>query len=93
MLNQQTIEKLYAMRMRGMADAFTQQQEEPQAPNVASCRRQFRVAETSVMAPFKVAHFLGSRKLISFRKYPERQLYYVENVPSFPAKRPPPLKK
>ena len=30
MLNQQTIEKLYAMRMRGMADAFTQQQEEPQ---------------------------------------------------------------
>ena len=23
MLNQQTIEKLYAMRMRGMADAFT----------------------------------------------------------------------
>jgi hypothetical protein len=29
MLNQQTIEKLYAMRMRGMADAFTQQQEEP----------------------------------------------------------------
>jgi hypothetical protein len=30
MLNQQTIEKLYAMRMRGMADAFTRQQEEPQ---------------------------------------------------------------
>jgi len=30
MLNQQTIEKLYAMRMRGMADAFTQQMEEPQ---------------------------------------------------------------
>ena len=30
MLNQQTIEKLYAMRMRGMADAFTQQQEEPE---------------------------------------------------------------
>ena len=30
MLNQQTIEKLYAMRMRGMADAFTQQQEDPQ---------------------------------------------------------------
>ena len=29
MLNQQTIEKLYAMRMRGMADAFTQQQEDP----------------------------------------------------------------
>ncbi len=28
MLNQQTIEKLYAMRMRGMADAFTQQQED-----------------------------------------------------------------
>jgi len=25
MFNQQTIEKLYAMRMRGMADAFTQQ--------------------------------------------------------------------
>jgi DNA replication protein DnaC len=31
MLNQQTIEKLYAMRMRGMADAFSQQQEEPQS--------------------------------------------------------------
>jgi DNA replication protein DnaC len=31
MLNQQTIEKLYAMRMRGMADAFTQQQEDPQS--------------------------------------------------------------
>lgn len=30
MLNQPTIEKLYAMRMRGMADAFTQQQEDPQ---------------------------------------------------------------
>jgi len=30
MLNQQTIEKLYAMRLRGMADAFTQQQEDAQ---------------------------------------------------------------
>jgi DNA replication protein DnaC len=30
MLNQQTIEKLYVMRMRGMADAFSQQQEDPQ---------------------------------------------------------------
>lgn len=30
MLNQQTIEKLHAMRMRGMAEAFTQQQEDPQ---------------------------------------------------------------
>jgi hypothetical protein len=30
MLNQQTIEKLYAMRMRGMAEAFTQQQEDSQ---------------------------------------------------------------
>jgi DNA replication protein DnaC len=30
MLNQQTIEKLHVMRMRGMAEAFTQQQEEPQ---------------------------------------------------------------
>src|SRR5437868_7499690 len=29
MLNQQTTEKLYAMRMRGMAEAFTQQQEDP----------------------------------------------------------------
>src|SRR5713101_2827349 len=29
MLNQPTIEKLYAMRMRGMADAFSQQQEDP----------------------------------------------------------------
>lgn len=28
MLNQQTIEKLYALHMRGMADAFTQQQED-----------------------------------------------------------------
>ena len=31
MLNQQTIEKLYTMRMRGMADAFTQQQEDPES--------------------------------------------------------------
>ena len=35
MLNQQTIEKLYAMRMRGMADAFTQQQEEPQTTQLS----------------------------------------------------------
>ena len=30
MLNQQTTEKLHLLRLRGMADAFTQQQEEPQ---------------------------------------------------------------
>jgi DNA replication protein DnaC len=30
MLNQQTAEKLHLMRLRGMADAFAQQQEEPQ---------------------------------------------------------------
>ena len=30
MLNQQTTEKLYVMRLRGMAEAFTQQMEEPQ---------------------------------------------------------------
>jgi DNA replication protein DnaC len=35
MLNQQTIEKLYAMRMRGMADAFTRQQEEPQSSQLS----------------------------------------------------------
>src|ERR1017187_8433772 len=35
MLNQQTIEKLYAMRMRGMADAFTPQQEEPQSTQLS----------------------------------------------------------
>ena len=35
MLNQQTIEKLYAMRMRGMADAFTQQQEEPETTQLS----------------------------------------------------------
>ena len=35
MLNQQTIEKLYAMRMRGMADACTQQQEEPQSSQLS----------------------------------------------------------
>ena len=35
MLNEQTIEKLYAMRMRGMADAFTQQQEEPQTTQLS----------------------------------------------------------
>jgi len=29
MLNEQTIEKLYVMRMRGMAEAFAQQQEDP----------------------------------------------------------------
>ena len=35
MLNQPTIEKLYAMRMRGMADAFTQQQEDPQTSQLS----------------------------------------------------------
>jgi DNA replication protein DnaC len=35
MLNQQTIEKLYAMRMRGMADGFTQQQEDPQSTQLS----------------------------------------------------------
>jgi len=35
MLNQQTIEKLYAMRMRGMAEAFTQQQEEPETAQLS----------------------------------------------------------
>jgi len=35
MLNQQTIEKLYAMRLRGMADAFTQQQEDPNTTQLA----------------------------------------------------------
>jgi DNA replication protein DnaC len=35
MLNQQTIEKLYAMRMRGMADAFTQQQEDTQSSQLS----------------------------------------------------------
>ena len=35
MLNQPTIEKLYAMRMRSMADAFTQQQEDPQATQLS----------------------------------------------------------
>jgi DNA replication protein DnaC len=35
MLNQQTIEKLYAMRLRGMAHAFTQQQEDPQASQLS----------------------------------------------------------
>jgi DNA replication protein DnaC len=35
MLTQPTIEKLYAMRMRGMADAFTQQQEDPQTSQLS----------------------------------------------------------
>ena len=35
MLNQQTIEKLYVMPMRGMADAFTQQQEDPQTTQLS----------------------------------------------------------
>lgn len=35
MLNQQTIEKLYVMRMRGMADGFRQQQEEPQTSQLS----------------------------------------------------------
>src|SRR6266513_6297355 len=35
MLNQQTTEKLYAMRMRGMAEAFTQQQEDPQSTQLS----------------------------------------------------------
>jgi len=35
MLNQQTIEKLYAMRMRGMADGFTQPQEDPQSAQLS----------------------------------------------------------
>lgn len=39
MLHQQTIEKLYAMRMRGMADAFTQQQEDPQTTQLSFAER------------------------------------------------------
>src|ERR1035438_8304689 len=35
MLNQQTIEKLYGMRMRGMADGFRQQQEDPQTTQLS----------------------------------------------------------
>jgi len=35
MLNQQTIEKLHIMRMRGMADAFTRQQEDPQTTQLS----------------------------------------------------------
>jgi len=35
MLNQQTIEKLHVMRMRGMADAFSQQQEDPQTTQLS----------------------------------------------------------
>lgn len=35
MLNQQTIEKLYTMRLRGMADAFTQQEEDPNTTQLA----------------------------------------------------------
>lgn len=35
MLNQQTIEQLYAMRLRGMAEAFTQQQEDPQSTQLS----------------------------------------------------------
>ena len=35
MPNQQTMEKLYTMRMRGMADAFAQQQEDPQSTQLS----------------------------------------------------------
>ena len=35
MLNQQTMDKLYTMRMRGMADAFVQQQEDPQTSQLS----------------------------------------------------------
>ena len=35
MLNQQTTEKLYVMRLRGMADAFAQQMEEPQTSQLS----------------------------------------------------------
>lgn len=35
MLTQQTIEKLYAMRLRGMADAFAQQQEDSQSTQLS----------------------------------------------------------
>ena len=35
MLNQHTIEKLYTMHMRGMADAFHQQQEDPQTTQLS----------------------------------------------------------
>lgn len=35
MLNQQTTEKLYAMRMRGMAEAFTKQQEDPHSSELS----------------------------------------------------------
>ena len=39
MLNQQTIEKLYTLRMRAMADAFTPQQEDPQATQLSFVER------------------------------------------------------
>ena len=35
MLNQPTVEKLYTMRMRGMAEAFVQQQEDPQTSQLS----------------------------------------------------------
>jgi DNA replication protein DnaC len=35
MLNQQTIEKLYALRLRAMADAFTQQQQDPRTTQLS----------------------------------------------------------
>jgi hypothetical protein len=35
MLNQQTVDRLYTMRMRGMADAFVQQQEDPQTSQLS----------------------------------------------------------
>ena len=39
MLDQQTIEKLYAVRLRGMADAFVQQEEDPQVHWVSFAER------------------------------------------------------
>jgi len=35
MLNQQTIEKLYTLRLRGMAEAFTHQQQDPQTTQLS----------------------------------------------------------
>src|SRR5438045_6784224 len=45
MLNQQTIEKLYTMRMRGMADGFTQQQEDRQSTQLSFEERFARLVD------------------------------------------------
>ena len=69
MLSQPTIEKLYAMRMRGMADAFTQQQEDPQTTQ-RSFEERFRCWWTASGAGGRTGHWRGVSKRAVYKVQP-----------------------